>query len=262
VHSATTVAALPRRDVIFVSSCFVLVVGLAWLYLVHLDRVMSVSMQHDKMMADMGMTMKMPWTLTDVTFTFAMWTVMMIGMMTGSAAPVLLLFARAQAARGRRALSSPVLTFLLGYLLIWVGFSAIAALAQWGLHQAALLSPAMRTTSPLVTAAILVVAGAYQVTPFKSVCLVHCRSPLGFLMGGWRDGASGALVMGLRHGSYCLGCCWALMCLLFAVGIMNLIWVAAITVLVFIEKTGPRGEWTARLVGAAMLASGVWWAVR
>ena len=209
------------------------------------------------MMAQMGMTIDMSWTAADVFFTFAMWAVMMVGMMAGTAAPVLLLFAAARAGRGDRGMRLAVLMFGLGYMTVWVGFSACAALAQWALHQAALLSPSMAASSPYLASAILIVAGAYQLTPWKGACLTHCRSPLGFLMTNWRDGRLGALQMGVRHGAYCLGCCWALMCVLFVVGVMNLVWVATLTGFVLLEKIGPAGTVVARVAGAAMVIAGI-----
>lgn len=209
------------------------------------------------MMAAMGMTMDMPWDAADVVFTFTMWSVMMVGMMTPSAAPMLLLFAGAHAGREKRGLPLAVLMFGLGYVAVWVGFSAGAALVQWALHEAAMLTPAMAASSPRFAGAILVAAGAYQLTPVKSACLTKCRSPLGFLMTGWRDGSMGALRMGSHHGLYCLGCCWALMCVLFVVGVMNLVWVAALTVFVLVEKIGPSGALVARLAGALMVVAGI-----
>lgn len=248
-------AALTRRDRILISACLVLVCALAWAYLFHLDRQMSAEMDFH---AAMGMSMMdMSWTMTDVFFTFAMWAVMMVGMMAGSAAPVLLLFAASRARRAESGVKSSVLMFGLGYLVIWTGFSACAALAQWALHAAAMLSPAMAASSPYLAGAILIVAGAYQLTPWKGACLTHCRSPLGFLMTHWRDGQTGALQMGIRHGAYCLGCCWALMCVLFVVGVMNLVWVAMLTGLVLIEKIGRTGIMVARLAGAVMVIAGI-----
>jgi len=235
----------------------VLIVALAWAYLIHLARQMSPSMEYDMRMAAMGMSTGMPWTLSDVFFAFVMWTVMMVGMMAGAATPVLLLFAAARAGRGERGVPLTVLIFGLGYAMVWVGFSAGAAIAQWALHQTAMLSPAMAAADPRVGGTILVAAGAYQLTPMKRACLTHCRSPLGFLMASWRDGKWGALQMGIRHGTYCLGCCWALMCVLFAVGVMNLLWVAALTGFVLLEKVGPGGAIVSRIAGAGMVALGV-----
>ena len=261
MHSAPAVAELPHRDRLVIWICIGLVIALAWAYLVHLGREMSASMAHETMMAEMGMTMDMPWTATDVFFTFTMWAVMMVGMMTGTAAPMLLLFAGAHAARGTRGKASPVTLFGLGYLIVWVGFSAAAALAQWMLHQAAMLSPAMAASNMRLAGGILVAAGVYQLTPVKGACLIRCRSPLGFLMTNWRDGSLGALQMGLRHGMYCLGCCWLLMCVLFVTGVMNLVWVAALTAFVLVEKIGPSGVIVARVAGAIMIAAGIYFAI-
>jgi predicted metal-binding membrane protein len=247
---------LSRRDRVVISACLVLLTALAWAYLVHLDREMSAAMEHDRMMAEMGMVMDMPWKATDVFLAFAMWAVMMVGMMTPSAAPVVLLFAGMRRGVGAHPVPAVVVAFVAGYLLVWALFSAAAALAQWALHQAALLSPMMTTSSAWLGAAILIAAGVYQLTPFKGTCLTHCRSPLGFLMSHWREGTAGALRMGIAHGAYCLGCCWALMCVLFVVGVMNLLWVAAMAMFVLVEKIGPSGIWLSRVAGIAMIAAG------
>jgi len=246
--SARLSSVASRRNRLLLLVCLAAVTALAWVYLVQLNGAMSGS----QAMSAMGMTAAtVPWTPTEAFFAFVMWAVMMVGMMTPSAAPVLLVFA--SSSRARRQHGSAVAAFALGYLLLWTLFSAAAALGQWGLHQAALLTPAMTVTTRGLAAAILVAAGAYQLTPLKSACLAHCRSPLGFLIGHWRDGVGGAFGMGVRHGIYCVGCCWALMCVLFAVGIMNLLWIAALTFFVFAEKFGPAGLVLARASGVAML---------
>jgi len=226
------------------------------MYLLRLDRQMSAAMEYDRMMADMGMRMDVPWTAADFFFTFAMWAVMMVGMMAASATPVILLFAAMHRGRGGQRWPLVVFAFGAGYLLAWTSFSAGAALAQWALHQAAMLSPMMKTSSTRLDGVILIAAGAYQFTPFKGDCLTHCRSPLGFLMSRWRDGTGGALRMGIEHGTYCLGCCWALMCVLFVVGVMNLVWVAAMAIFVLIEKIAPAGTLVARVAGVAMITAG------
>jgi len=208
-------------------------------------------------MEAMGMSMQMPWTASDIGFAIVMWSVMMIGMMAGSAAPVLLLVARGRAAHSSGTPVLYVVLFAAGYLAVWVGFSVAAALVQWALHETALLSPMMAASSPKLGGAILIAAGAYQLTPLKGACLTHCRTPLGFLMGHWRDGLAGAFRMGFHHGLFCLGCCWALMCVLFVVGVMNLVWVAALSAFVLLEKVGPAGLWVARLTGVAMIAVGI-----
>ena len=240
--------------------CAVVVTALAWAYLFRLDRQMTLEMAAwclrplpGSPAPDAASTPNdMPLGASDVWLTFAMWSVMMVGMMAPAATPVVLLFA----ATGKGRPGSRALFFALGYVAVWTGFSAVAALAQTGLHLAAMLSMAMTTLSARLGGVILIAAGVYQLTPWKGACLTHCRSPLGFLMTNWRDGSLGAVQMGFRHGIYCLGCCWALMCVLFAVGIMNLAWVAGLTVVVLVEKMGPAGAWIARAAGVAMIVLG------
>jgi predicted metal-binding membrane protein len=256
VRSQSAVAVPFRRDRIVITSCILLVTALAWTYLLHLNHQMS-SATPETMMAEMGMTIAAPWDASDFFFTFLMWAVMMVGMMSATAAPVLLLFSDMQAKDGHRDKTGTVLLFALGYIAVWTVFSASAALAQWALHQGALLSSSMAATSKILAGAILIAAGAYQLTPTKIACLRQCQSPLGFLLGNWRSGATGAFQMGLRHGVYCLGCCWALMCVLFVVGVMNLAWVAALTAFILLEKFGRTGALVARVGGAAMIAFGV-----
>jgi predicted metal-binding membrane protein len=251
--SATTL----RRDRLLISACIALASLIAWSYLIHIGHQMSADMQNEKLMSDMGMPMEMKWTVADLFLTFVMWAVMMIGMMTPAASPMLLLFAGAQAKRAQQNTLIPTLTFAFGYVAVWTSFSVFAALGQGGLHRAALLSPSMASSSTRFTGVILLVAGAYQLSPWKGKCLTRCRSPLGFFMNNWREGNYGAFEMGFRHGSYCLGCCWALMCVLFVVGVMNLVWVAALTTFVLIEKIGPAGAIFARLAGAGMLGLGI-----
>jgi predicted metal-binding membrane protein len=198
------------------------------------------------------------WDATEWALTVVMWAVMMVGMMSPSAAPTFLLYAGTQRQRSNgTAIPATVVAFGLGYIAVWTAFSALAATAQLLAREATLVSPAMRVASPRLAGAILLLAGVYQLTPAKRACLTHCQSPLGFLMGRWRDGIGGALQMGVRHGLYCLGCCWALMCVLFAVGVMNLAWVAALAAFVLLEKVGRPGMAVARLGGAAMVLAGL-----
>jgi len=253
------IAALVGRDRALIWAGIATMTGLAWLYLVSLSRQMS-GMEGDGGMANMpGMSPVLtPWTVTDGVLTTTMWAVMMVGMMLPAAAPMILLFAAVN--RKRRAqggIAVPTGIFVLGYLTVWVGFSIVAALAQWGLHAAALLSPAMAARSPIIGGALLIAAGVYQLTPLKNTCLAHCRSPLRFLLAEWRDGEWGAYTMGLWHGAYCLGCCWVLMGLLFVAGVMNLLWVAAITVFVLVEKVAPAGVLVGRVASAGLILAGV-----
>jgi predicted metal-binding membrane protein len=246
-----------RRARMVIASCVVLVTALAWAYLVQIDRRMSPSGGSEAMMANMGMVTAVSWGANEVFLAFVMWAVMMVGMMTAPAAPVFLLFAQTRSATAKRGVSLPVLLFGLGYITVWAGFSVCAAVTQWALHQAALLSPAMSASSPYFAGAILIAAGIYQMTPLKRACLTQCQSPLGFLMGNWREGNGGAFMMGLHHGAYCLGCCWALMLVLFAVGIMNLAWVAVLAAFILIEKIAPSGALVSRIGGAMIIALGI-----
>jgi predicted metal-binding membrane protein len=151
----------------------------------------------------------------------------------------------------------PTAVFLAGYLLVWTGFSLIAAFARWVLHSTALLSDRMVATSGIFGGSILIAAGVFQWTPLKRVCLTRCQSPLAFFTTSWREGARGALWMGTQHGLNCTGCCWVLMALLFVAGVMNLWWIGAITLLVIIEKVAPRGLWLGRIAGAGFILWGI-----
>ena len=188
-----------------------------------------------------------------------MWAVMMVAMMLPSAAPTILLFggvSRRRRLQGQPAV--PVAVFTLGYLTVWTVYAAAAGAAQWELHRRALLSASMAAASPVLAGGLLIVAGVYQWLPMKGACLSHCRSPLGLFTTEWREGAWGALVMGMRHGTFCVGCCWLLMALLFVAGVMNLLWVAVIAGFVLIEKLVPRGQWLGRAAGVGLVAWGLW----
>ena len=180
-------------------------------------------------------------------------------MMLPSAAPMILTFATVNARRRARAQPwVPTALFVAGYVLAWGGFSIAATLAQWGLESVALVSPmAMSVTSARLGGVLFLAAGLYQLTPLKHACLIACRSPFDFVVNRWRDGAAGALRMGLEHGLSCLGCCWILMALLFAVGVMNLLWVAVLAAVVLIEKLFPLGVWMARIGGVLLAAYGI-----
>ena len=211
-----------------------------------MDRVMELAMPRMQV-----------WDVVDLLLLFAMWAVMMVAMMVPTAASMILMYATIN--RRRQTQQEPwvpTAVFLGGYLLVWTGFSVLATLAQWGLHSAALLSPMMVSTSPTLGGVLLLTAGIFQWTPWKYTCLTHCRSPLGFLLTDWREGTWGALVMGVRHGSYCTGCCWFLMALLFVAGVMNLLWVATLTVSVLVEKMVPRGDLMGRLAGGVLALAG------
>jgi predicted metal-binding membrane protein len=162
--------------------------------------------------------------------------------------------AQARRARGDLTVGSGV--FAAGYVLVWAAFALVAVGLQFGAEKAAVLSPTMEMTSTVLAGALLIAAGLYQWSSLKQACLRRCRSPLEFVMTQWREGVRGALVMGLEHGAYCLGCCWLLMLLLFVGGIMNLSWIAGLALFVLIEKTAPAGHWIGRAAGAGLIAWG------
>jgi predicted metal-binding membrane protein len=248
---------LARADRLVAAAGLLFVSGLAWLELLRL----LAAMRHDAAagMAGMAMGAVREWSATDAVGLFGMWSVMMAAMMLPSAAPMILLFAAVERGRRERSASTaPTAAFAAGYLLVWCGFSAAAALTQTALHQASLLSPAMVSTTPFLSGALLLTAGLWQWLPVKQACLHHCRSPVHFFQHEWREGTAGAVRMGVGHGVYCLGCCWALMVLLFVGGVMNLLVVAAIAGLVLVEKVARAGPWIGRIAGLGLAGWGGW----
>lgn len=246
----------PEQGVVLL--CLLGVIGLAWLVLWRLGETMPAMGMVGMAGMVMDGAMSMPWQPGDFLLTFAMWAVMMVGMMLPGALPMILLYQRVAGQRQSRWRACwQVALFTAAYLLVWSGFSAVATLLQWQLDQSALLTPALASANAWLGGGILLLAGVYQWLPAKQACLGHCRSPLSFLLGHWRPGAAGALHMGLAHGLYCLGCCWAVMGLLFVVGVMNLLWVALLSAFVLLEKLMPFGRWTCRLSGALMMVWGL-----
>jgi predicted metal-binding membrane protein len=248
-----------RRDRWIAGLALSLLTLLAWFYLVRMARAMDAAADEAAMHAAMGMSPDpKSWGASDALALFLMWAVMMAGMMLPSATPVILLVLATYRRRGGRQSPRAAAAFGAGYLIAWTGFSAAAALAQTALHAAALLSAGMASDSAALAGGIFLLAGVYQWSPWKHACLSHCRSPLHFLTTEWREGTGGAFLMGLRHGLFCVGCCWALMVLLFAAGVMNLVWVAAIALFVLAEKVLPRGYAIGRAAGFLLAAWGVY----
>src|SRR5215469_3932169 len=257
-----------RSDVILVSVALAGITALAWIYVIRLaaDMDMGGMDMTGMRMVSTGFRMVMtsahkPWTSGDVLLMFAMWAVMMTGMMMPSVAPVVLLYARVE----RYAISqgqafAATSWFAAGYLLAWTSFSLLATIAQWGLERAALLTPFMTAASAPLGATVLVAAGVYQWSPLKQKCLAHCQSPLTFLQhhGGFQREARKSLMLGVRHGVYCIGCCWALMARLFVGGVMNLAWIAGIAALVLVEKIVPAGRTLGRIAGLGFVAASLW----
>ncbi len=243
-----------RRDRIILLSALALITALSWAYVFSL----ASDMQSMEMATEVAMPQTQEaWSVTNFALTFVMWAVM-VAMMTPSAAPMILMFAGINRRRQKQQVPYvPTSVFLLGYLVVWAAFSVLATAAQWGLHTVSLLSPMMVSTTPVLGGILLLVAGIYQWTPLKHACLSKCRSPLGFVLNEWREGRWGAFLMGLKHGSYCTGCCWSLMALLFVAGVMNLLWVAAIAGFILLEKLAPAGKRMGQAAGVLMIAGGV-----
>lgn len=243
------------RQQLLLPFCLVALTGLSWLFLIDLAR----RMEAPGGMLEMAMEgMPMPWTLRDALLMFAMWSVMMVGMMLPSALPMMLLYQKTLGRRlpeGQRSLASGL--FCGAYVVVWSLFSLAATLLQWLLDQFALLDFEMRSQSLWLAAGLLLGAGLYQFFPAKQACLQRCRSPLQFLLGYWRPGPAGAWRMGMAHGLYCLGCCWALMGLLFVGGLMNLLWVALLGAYVLLEKYLPGGQWLSKAGGVALILWGL-----
>jgi predicted metal-binding membrane protein len=265
--SDVALVAVLRRDRGIVIAALATITAAAWAYTLWLAHGMDMGGAGGAMsMPDMpGMDMMAPafrpWMPAEFAFVFVMWAVMMVGMMTPSAAPMILIYARVgrQAAVQGRSLPS-VGWFAAGYLLAWLAFSIVATIGQWGLARAALLTPMMASASGVFGGIVLLAAGLYQWTPLKDVCLKHCQSPLTFIQrhGGFRRDIAGALRLGFRHGLYCVGCCWALMALLFVGGVMNVLWIAGLAIFVLAEKIAPVGRLLSRAAGLGLIGWGIW----
>ena len=250
--SKSPTRAAVKRDRFIIIGGIVVITILAWVWLGN----MALEMPSGHMMSMASIN---PWASSELYSMLVMWVIMMVGMMLPSATPMILIYTRAvqkkDGAADAKMLSG---IFITGYLLIWAFFSVIATLLQAGLQDLNLISTMLESNSHTLAGTLFIMAGLYQITPLKRACLNGCRSPLNFILNSWRSGPKGGLLMGLEHGLLCLGCCWMIMLLLFAVGVMNLFWVALLAVLVLIEKAFPRGEWTARVGGISMLCAGVY----
>lgn len=246
--SRTIVEAVFRRDRAVAVAALSALIAAAWWYTLHLAGNGRMHMDPQ------------PWTALDASLALLMWTVMMVGMMMPSATPMLLIYARVarSAVERGRPLAASVGAFAGGYMLAWSAFSVLATAGQWGLQASGWLSPMMRV-SELLGGGLLIAAGLFQWTALKQTCLRQCQMPLQFIQrhGGFRPGARAAMALGWRHGLYCVGCCWALMALLFVGGVMNVLWIAGLSILVLAEKLLPVGPWFARVTGAALVGAGL-----
>jgi len=258
VADDTVLEAALRRDRWMAVASLAGITILAWIYLVVLAKAMASMENASGWAAFMGLMPMGGWGPLEYALAFAMWALMMVGMMIPSAAPMIVLYARV--ARRAQFQSQPLAstnTFAAGYLLVWGAFSLVAASIQGALVDLALVTNMMTSANAVLSGSVLIAAGLYQWTPMKQACLSHCRSPIHFLSQRWRPGTWGALRMGIEHGAYCVGCCWALMGVLFAVGIMNLLWIAAIAAFVLIEKAASFSIWSRRVSGALLVAWGI-----
>jgi predicted metal-binding membrane protein len=277
----TALEALLRRDRTIVAASLAAIAAIAWVYILWLSATMNMdgmSMAEPGMGMDPAMDMDMgsdgeggvlstlpglsprPWTAVEAGVTMTMWVVMMVGMMLPSATPMILLYARV--GRQSRKEGKPFAAtgfFAGGYLLAWAAFALVATFGQW-LMEGTLLTPALASASRVLSGIVLTLAGLYQWTPLKDACLTQCQTPIVFLQshGGFRRDPAGAVGLGLRHGLYCIGCCWALMTLLFVGGIMNVLWIAAIAMFVLAEKVVPAGRSLSRAAGGVLIAAGIW----
>jgi predicted metal-binding membrane protein len=249
-----------KRDRAITALGLAAITALTWIYTIHVS-MGDMASGASPMAMPSGMTMPQNhlWSGIDFLFMFVMWMVMMVAMMIPSATPMILLFAATD--RKRQPARGPYLAtflFVSAYVVVWAAFSLIATATNWALHKNDLMTSIMGQALPLWAGSFLIAAGIYQFAPLKLACLNKCRSPLAFLMSEWREGGLGAFVMGLRHGAYCLLCCWALMALLFVLGVMNLAWITVLAAFVLIEKLASSGPWLSRASGLVLIGWGVW----
>ncbi len=264
--ASSLVEQILQRERQVVVAALVLVAALAWVYtLAGVGMEMNVfEMTHSATVPVMrgevtkSTSMSMPkWNTGYAVIMLTMWWVMMVGMMLPSATPTILLAAAInRRSKTDRPLYGPTGFTAAGYLVVWLCFSAVAVAAQWALANGGQLSVTMQSTSAHLNGALLLAAGLWQLTPIKQACLRHCRSPVDYLIRHRRPGNRGALVMGMRHGTYCLGCCWFLMALLFVGGIMNLYWIVGLALFVLAEKALAHGVWFGRVSGVGLIIAG------
>ncbi len=242
-----------RRDRVAALALVVALAGVCWAWLGKMIWDMAA------MPADGGTMAPSPAGPGYLAWLILMWLVMMAAMMLPSALPMTLAFADFARPEERRAAVPPTPLFVAGYVSAWGAFSLAAGIGQWALEVAGAMSPSrMALKHEAVAGWVLMAAGLYQWTPLKHACLRRCRTPFGFLLTEWRDGPAGALVMGWRHGLFCVGCCWALMALLLVAGVMNPLWIVMLTLFVVVEKVAPHGDRITRAAGLGLLLAGAW----
>jgi predicted metal-binding membrane protein len=249
----TLLEAALKHERAIAAALIVIIPLLCWAWIVPMARDRYGAMQGAS-----AWMMTADWDAQHMLLLFAMWAAMMTAMMLPSASPLVLLYAGALRAGGDDGVAAKTYALAAGYVLVWMLYSAAATMLQRVLLHLLVLTPMMEPATPLATAMLLALAGLYQLTPAKRACLTVCRSPLSYLVRQWPDRVSAAFALGVRHGLYCLGCCWALMLLLFAGGVMNLAVIVGLALWVLVEKFLPFGERAAQVSGWALLALGAW----
>ncbi len=236
----------------FLIPVLIVLCGLAWAATVYQAGSMGVGL------TTCSMTMGRPFSLSQALLYVALWGVMMAAMMLPSVAPMVMFFSTISRNKRQQGSSfAPAWIFVAGYITLWALTGGVAYGADMAIQSLPQSWPTLKTYGYAVAGVTLVVAGLYQLTPLKYLCLTQCRSPMGFLLNSWREGYSGAFYMGLHHGAYCLGCCWSLMMVLFVVGTMNLVWMGLLTLVIFVEKAVPQGVWIGRGVGIGLVGAGL-----
>ena len=231
------------------------IVTMSWYYLERLENGMLPVPGNA---SPQGVMLQSGGDVVDLLMTFGMWAVMMVAMMLPTVAPSAAVFSSLSERREPGCTNAATTSYIVGYATSWLAFAAPAALMQWALTHALLLDAMARSTSTLMSSALLLAAGVYQWLPLKGACLSKCRSPLAFFMANWRDGKAGAFGVGLRHGAYCVGCCWALMAVMFVVGAMSVAWMGLIMAVVLGEKVIPASWRFDKALGVALVAAGLW----
>lgn len=249
-----------KRDRTILLGGLVVVTGLSWAYLLHMAWDLNdVIRSH----TSAAMPSVHSWSAWEFGTALVMWSIMMLGMMLPVVSPWLWAFGVVTREQDARSMPFPKISvFLLGYGTVWLAYSVLAATSQWLLQRFALLSHDWVMTNPILASVLLIIAGIYQWTPLRDACMSHCRSPFGFFLSNWREGTRGAYTMGVRHGVYCVGCCWAIMALALVFGVMNLLWMALVIVFLLLERANFFGLWMSRVAGTLLAVWGIWMSVR
>lgn len=255
MNRSGAIESILKKDRLILVTGLLFICLLSWWYIIYLYRQMYPMNMNALFFA---MPMTPDWTATDFVLLFLMWLVMMIAMMTPSVAPLIFIFAMVN--RQKKLQQNPFVPtgyLFSGYFLVWAVFSLLATILQWALQQVAWLNPEMIITNKILGSVILITAGLFQFSVLKQRCLHYCQTPVDFIHRKWKEGKKGAFKMGIENGVYCLGCCWVLMVLLFVAGIMNLLWIALLSLFVLVEKLIPNSKWISYAAGTCLILYGL-----